>query len=134
MSCTLRTQEEYTLCAHCILNFIHSISKPTIMFYPNLKHLSTFILIIASLLINNLAAQEVPVYRYYNPSADVHLWTASPQHEVLTGYHLEGIAFYAPATGIPIKCYVNPKVRHRMYTVRPKHENLDGYIIQYLSS
>ena len=61
----------------------------------------------------------VPVYRLYNPYTEEHLLTGGDQEKyalVAAGWHLDGLAWNAPETGIPVYRLYNPYDNWHTYT------------------
>jgi hypothetical protein len=62
-----------------------------------------------------------PVLRVYNSITRVHLWTANrTEYDLLTApgspWRAEGVAWFAPVTGVPVNRLFNPRTNRHLYT------------------
>ncbi len=71
-------------------------------------------------------AQNIPVYRLYNPNTGEHLLTCKESERenlIILGWHDEGIGFYETAEGDPVYRLYNPNGSEHHYTCSEKEVN-----------
>jgi hypothetical protein len=76
-------------------------------------------------------AEDVKVYRLYNPHLKEHLYTSDHEEAFLlftnAGWGYEGIAWYAPKSGKPVYRLYNAQLKNHLYTT-------DKYEVKVLTS